>query len=231
MVVVVPVVPVVVPDVVSVVVLVVEGIPVVAPVVLPVVVGVFPGVVGIVVPVVVPVVVGVVPVVVAVVVSVMVPIVVGEVPVVVAVVVPVVVPVVVVPVVVVVVVPAVALVVVVVVQVAALYAGGIMTIACCSATAVCAYMRPVKLAPVTRVTSVFARMMPWKSAAAPIDTVSATAQKTRLARRPPVRVTWVPAVCVRVPLYVAEWVNDSMQVNEVLTRSEKHRYRHKYLSR
>ena len=224
MVVVVPVVPVVVPDVVSVVVLVVEGIPVVAPVVLPVVVGVFPGVVGIVVPVVVPVVVGVVPVVVAVVVSVMVPIVVGEVPVVVAVVVPVVVPVVVgvVPVVVV---------VVVVVQVAALYAGGIMTIACCSATAVCAYMRPVKLAPVTRVTSVFARMMPWKSAAAPIDTVSATAQKTRLARRPPVRVTWVPAVCVRVPLYVAEWVNDSMQVNEVLTRSEKHRYRHKYLSR
>ena len=224
MVVVVPVVPVVVPDVVSVVVLVVEGIPVVAPVVLPVVVGVFPGVVGIVVPVIVPVVVGVVPVVVAVVVSVMVPIVVGEVPVVVAVVVPVVVPVVVgvVPVVVV---------VVVVVQVAALYAGGIMTIACCSATAVCAYMRPVKLAPVTRVTSVFARMMPWKSAAAPIDTVSATAQKTRLARRPPVRVTWVPAVCVRVPLYVAEWVNDSMQVNEVLTRSEKHRYRHKYLSR
>jgi hypothetical protein len=89
---------------------------------------------------------------------------------------------------------------VVVVQVAASNAAGIMIIACCSATAVCAYMRPVKLAPVTRVTSVFARMMPWKLAAAPMDTVSATAQKTRLARRPPVRITWVPAVCVRVPL-------------------------------
>jgi hypothetical protein len=35
-----------------------------------------------------------------------------------------------------------------------------LIIACCNATAVCAYIRPVKLEPVTRVTSVLARMMP-----------------------------------------------------------------------
>jgi F0F1-type ATP synthase assembly protein I len=45
-------------------------------------------------------------------------------------------------------------------QVAALYGAGIITIAFCNATWVCAYMRPVTVAPVTTATFVCVRMMP-----------------------------------------------------------------------